>query len=675
MAPELPPKYRLPPGVGTFSSTINPERGDLSGPKSTTRRSSTSSVSTFETFNPNLSDEDITDKQREPDLERSPTVSNPQKSTGAFDHNLIRRWIHRRDKQSLEDHVSKALQRVPSAKPTIVAGSVMQAPMSATFHFAEPITAGGSGSGPDPDPEEAPMMHGGAEPTTTATDDDSTAVESNAIQRANTLTKQLVSLPLQLKIQSAGPSQRAAKAGIAFAFDIDGVLVRSKTALPGASESLRLLQESKIPFIFLTNGGGLTEADHVALVGQRLGLQLEEEQFIQSHTPFRAVVPELADKTILVLGGVGDQIRNVARAYGFKHVVTSSDIYGAYPSIYPFADLTSSSHTTNSQPLPLSSPADPLQISAIFIFSSPRDWGLDLQLVLDLLLSHRGILGTISPLNNTPELPNRGYLQDSPPALYFSNPDLTWATSYPLPRVAQGAFAAALRGMWNACTNGASLLDCCTTVGKPTRETYEYGERALLSYYHTSPSFFPPNPTTTAAQDQDQENQQPPIRTVYMIGDNPLSDISGANAFRSPTGTVKWKSILVESGVYQAGSVPDVEPDMIVSGVREAVEWALREEEGRNGEDDVLGWGGEMRDLFGRGEFGGGPGFVFTETTYSHMSAIPFIPASISQQTTRKVYFLFISLHLHLYLHLSLSLSLSFFLAKKQKKLKKRKIP
>jgi hypothetical protein len=91
-----------------------------------------------------------------------------------------------------------------------------------------------------------------------------------------------------------------------------------------------------------------------------------------------------------------------------------------------------------------------------------------------------------------------------------------------------------------------------------------------------------------------------------MIGDNPHSDISGANAFRSPTGTVKWKSILVESGVYQAGSVPDVEPDMIVSGVKEAVEWALREEEERNGEDDdVLGWGGEMRDLFGRGEFGG----------------------------------------------------------------------
>ena len=54
---------------------------------------------------------------------------------------------------------------------------------------------------------------------------------------------------------------------IAFAFDIDGVLVHGSTPLPSAKATLEFLQRQKIPFIFLTNGGGATEKDHVALKG------------------------------------------------------------------------------------------------------------------------------------------------------------------------------------------------------------------------------------------------------------------------------------------------------------------------------------------------------------------------------------------------------------------------
>src|SRR5271168_2852845 len=43
---------------------------------------------------------------------------------------------------------------------------------------------------------------------------------------------------------------------IAFSLDIDGVLMRSKILLPGATETLKMLQKYKIPFIFLTNSGG-----------------------------------------------------------------------------------------------------------------------------------------------------------------------------------------------------------------------------------------------------------------------------------------------------------------------------------------------------------------------------------------------------------------------------------
>jgi ribonucleotide monophosphatase NagD (HAD superfamily) len=80
--------------------------------------------------------------------------------------------------------------------------------------------------------------------------------------------------------------------------------------------------------------------------------------------------------------------------------------------------------------------------------------------------------------------------------------------------VAQGAFLAALQGVWAEATKGLAKLEY-SIVGKPTEMTYEYAERALLKYHEQVVG-------SSAA-----------IETVYMIGDNPASDIAGANSFRS----------------------------------------------------------------------------------------------------------------------------------------------
>ena len=42
---------------------------------------------------------------------------------------------------------------------------------------------------------------------------------------------------------------------IGIVFDIDGVLIREKSVLPGASRALQLVEAAKIPHIFVTNGG------------------------------------------------------------------------------------------------------------------------------------------------------------------------------------------------------------------------------------------------------------------------------------------------------------------------------------------------------------------------------------------------------------------------------------
>ncbi|KAL2760310.1 hypothetical protein ACRALDRAFT_1078921 [Sodiomyces alcalophilus JCM 7366] len=71
---------------------------------------------------------------------------------------------------------------------------------------------------------------------------------------------------------------------VAFAFDVDGVLIKGKTALPGAKETIELVQELGIPFIFLTNGGVQTEAEHVKNLAAHLGLaSLHQDQLVQSH--------------------------------------------------------------------------------------------------------------------------------------------------------------------------------------------------------------------------------------------------------------------------------------------------------------------------------------------------------------------------------------------------------
>ncbi|OTA70287.1 HAD-superfamily hydrolase [Hypoxylon sp. EC38] len=348
-----------------------------------------------------------------------------------------------------------------------------------------------------------------------------------------------------------------AKAGdgtIAFAFDVDGVLVKGKNPVPGAYEAIQLLQYLHIPFIFLTNGGGRTEEAHVAKLGKQLGLTFSAKQIVQSHTPFLDLVPEYGEKTILVLGGHGQQIRELAHAYGFKKVVTTSDFMALHPHIHPFPEITKAHHDEHGR---ANDELRSTPISAILCWTSPRDWNLDLQVVNDLLLSSGGIINTVSPKNGDDSLPNGGYLQDGQPKLFFCNPDFKWSTEHSQPRYAQGAFREALKGTWRYETQGKAELEY-SLVGKPTKATYVYAERVLREY-------------------SESLGVMQGIDTVYMVGDNPESDIVGANTFESSHG-IQWRSVLVETGVHVPGSVPKHQPYHTTTNVKEAVEWVLKKE-------------------------------------------------------------------------------------------------
>lgn len=110
--------------------------------------------------------------------------------------------------------------------------------------------------------------------------------------------------------------------------------------LPEAKEALNLLISLKIPFILLTNGGGVTEEARSIKLSGELGIPISPASLVQSHTIFRSLLESFADKPILVLGGVHDGCRNVAEHYGFQQAYCPSDLLAYAPASWPFTRLT-----------------------------------------------------------------------------------------------------------------------------------------------------------------------------------------------------------------------------------------------------------------------------------------------------------------------------------------------
>lgn len=102
------------------------------------------------------------------------------------------------------------------------------------------------------------------------------------------------------------------------------------------------------------------------------------------------------------------------------------------------------------------------------------------------------------------------------PYLAFSHGDLLWGNDFPTSRFGQGAFQTAVRAVYEE-TSGRKLE--ATTFGKPEKLTYEYANELLKERV-----------TELGGNAEDM--------SVWMIGDNPASDILGANRFG-------WSSALV----------------------------------------------------------------------------------------------------------------------------------
>lgn len=350
---------------------------------------------------------------------------------------------------------------------------------------------------------------------------------------------------------------------IAFAFDIDGVLIRGPHALPHAAPALRLLDRHQVPWILLTNGGGRSEQDRVDGLSALLETPIHRDQFIQSHTPLKPLAAKY--KRVLVVGGDGDRCRRVAEdVYGFSEAVITADIVHSDPTVWPFHRYTSTELESIARP---GFQADTAPIDAILVFNDPRDMGTDLQIVLDVLLSDRGYVGTRRAAVGTPGGPASPDEAAAPSVpIFFSNDDLLWANPYPVPRFGQGAFRVAVEALYAQLTRGAQLRS--TIIGKPHRFTYDYANRVLHEWANTQSSYAGEGLKSAAS------DTSPTVAfdKVFMVGDNPASDIMGANAYG-------WDSLLVRTGVFRDEDLPGLaeaaRPTCILDHVGDAVQHGL----------------------------------------------------------------------------------------------------
>lgn len=96
----------------------------------------------------------------------------------------------------------------------------------------------------------------------------------------------------------------------------------------------------KFPFICVTNGGGTLEVARAKKLTGELGVPIALHQIVQSHTIFRKLAPQFADKPVLVVGGADDNVRKVAEDYGFKHAYIPEDIVYWWHAVWPFQQLS-----------------------------------------------------------------------------------------------------------------------------------------------------------------------------------------------------------------------------------------------------------------------------------------------------------------------------------------------
>uniref|UniRef100_A0A3B6HS97 Uncharacterized protein n=1 Tax=Triticum aestivum TaxID=4565 RepID=A0A3B6HS97_WHEAT len=344
-----------------------------------------------------------------------------------------------------------------------------------------------------------------------------------------------------------------ARPSFGIAFDIDGVILRGRSPIGGSPQAIRRLYSDdgtlKIPFLFLTNGGGVPEHKRALELSDLLGVNISPAQVVHGHSPYGDLVKRFEDDLIVAVGK--GEPASVMAEYGFRKVLSIDDYSSHFKEIDPLAPFkkwkVGQPDCKDFMSEKMHPPYDVYQerVKGVFVVSDPVDW-VEIYRVLCDILSTGGLPGN-----------GKG---DQPP-LYFSADDLEYQAAFPSERLGMGAFRIALESIFNQ-VNDVPLK--YTSYGKPNPFVFKNAanilEKIVMDMY---PNSQPRN-----------EVQDHQFSTIYMIGDNPKVDINGVLKAGPP-----WSSVLTRTGVFRGNdNDPKFPADLVVDTVDDAISCILEKE-------------------------------------------------------------------------------------------------
>jgi len=276
-------------------------------------------------------------------------------------------------------------------------------------------------------------------------------------------------------------------------FDIDGVLARGSVAIPAAQAGFRKLVNEQNKFIypvaFVTNALN-TNQDKANQLSAWFGVEISKEQMIQSPSPLE-VFEEYHDKFCLCVGQ--GKILEIAQDFGLKKLCTIEDIAAARPLL----DVMNHENRKKIDPNFVNKEFTPIE--AILLLGEPKHWESSLQIIIDLLVTH-------GQPDREPEATPQKHLP-----VIACNMDLRFMERAHMPRFGHGAFLVCLEALYQKVTG--SPLQYKALMGKPSEITYRFAEHVL-------------------AREAIRLGHKGPLKTMYLIGDNPMSDIVGSNLYQ-----------------------------------------------------------------------------------------------------------------------------------------------
>ncbi|XP_057981857.1 uncharacterized protein YKR070W-like isoform X6 [Malania oleifera] len=294
----------------------------------------------------------------------------------------------------------------------------------------------------------------------------------------------------------------------AIAFDIDGVILRGRFPIGNSPQALKRLYGDcgalKVPFLFLTNGGGIPESRRAIELSEQLGINILPSQVVQGHSPFKNLLKRFENE-LIVAAGKGEPAL-VMSEYGFRKVLSLDEYASYFKNIDPVSQYkiwTTKqvlNRNTNSE---VSVPRYNVfseRVKAAFVVSDPVDWGRDIQVLCDILRS-----GGIPGQENGHQ-----------PPLYFAADDLEYQAAFPSERLGMGAFRIALESIFNRIHGNALEY---ISFGKPNSSVFKNAESILRQLL--LPSCLEGHVVDNG------DDRSHTFKTLYMIGDNPLIDVKG----------------------------------------------------------------------------------------------------------------------------------------------------